>query len=320
MKIGILTSGGDAPGMNAAIRGATRTAIAKGADVIGISRGYEGLLQKETAPLSWRDVGGIEVCGGTILKTTRFLPFLEKTVQQKAADLLRELGIDALLVIGGDGSMRGAAALESLGIPTAVVPATIDNDMSGTENTIGYDTAVNTALYAIRKIRDTASAHEHAAVLEVMGHHAGHIALAAGLAGGAEFILVPEIPFDETEIAEKLLTLTKSGRTNCILVCAEGAAHAHELAAKLEAKTHLEISATNLGYIQRGGAPSAQDAILAATLSAAAIEALLAGDHGFLTGISQGNIRRLPYQKAFAEERKLPKNLWKLAEQIGIGK
>lgn len=319
MKLGILTSGGDAPGMNAAIRGAVRTAIAKGAEPIGIFRGYEGVLQEEITSLSWRDVGGIEVRGGTILKTARFLPFLEETVQQKAADILRKQKIDALLVIGGDGSMRGAAALEALGVPTAVVPATIDNDMPGTEDTIGYDTAVNTALYAIRKIRDTASAHERAAVLEVMGHHAGHIALAAGLAGGAEFILVPEIPFDETETAEKLLALTKAGRTNCILICAEGAAHAHELASKLSAETGLEISATNLGYIQRGGAPSAHDSILATTLSAAATDSLLAGKHGFLASIHRGNIKEISYEDAFMMKRALPKDLWALGREIGMG-
>ncbi len=319
MKLGILTSGGDAPGMNAAIRSAVRTAIAKGAEPIGIFRGYEGVLQEEITSLSWRDVGGIEVRGGTILKTARFLPFLEETVQQKAADILRKQKIDTLLVIGGDGSMRGAASLGALGIPTAVVPATIDNDMPGTEDTIGYDTAVNTALYAIRKIRDTASAHERAAVLEVMGHHAGHIALAAGLAGGAEFILVPEIPFDETETAEKLLALTKAGRTNCILICAEGAAHAHELAAKLSSKTGLEISATNLGYIQRGGAPSAHDAILATTLAAAATNSLLKGKHGFLTGIQQGSIKEISYDEAFTKKRMLPKELWELGREIGMG-
>ena len=319
MKLGILTSGGDAPGMNAAIRSAVRTAIAKGAEPIGIFRGYEGVLQAEITPLFWRDVGGIEVRGGTILKTARFLPFLEETVQQKAADILRKQKIDALLVIGGDGSMRGAAALEALGVPTAVVPATIDNDMPGTEDTIGYDTAVNTALYAIRKIRDTASAHERAAVLEVMGHHAGHIALAAGLAGGAEFILVPEIPFDETETAEKLLALTKAGRTNCILICAEGAAHAHELASKLSAKTNLEISATNLGYIQRGGAPSAHDSILATTLAAAATDSLLAGKHGFLASIHQGNVKEISYEEAFTMKRTLSKALWALGREIGMG-
>ena len=319
MKIGILTSGGDAPGMNAAIRSAVRTAIAKSAEPIGIFRGYEGLLQEEITSLFWRDVGGIEVRGGTILKTTRFLPFLEETVQQKAADILQKHHIGALLVIGGDGSMRGAASLEALGVPTAVVPATIDNDMPGTEDTIGYDTAVNTALYAIRKIRDTASAHERAAVLEVMGHHAGHIALAAGLAGGAEFILVPEIPFDETKIAEKLLALTKAGRTNCILICAEGAAHAHELAAKLSAETGLEISATNLGYIQRGGAPSAHDSILATTLAAAATNSLLDGKHGILAGIHQGNVKEISYDEAFAMKRMLPRALWELGRKIGMG-
>ncbi len=320
MKIGILTSGGDAPGMNAAIRSAVRAAIAKGAEPIGIFRGYEGLTKEEITTLSWRDVGGIEVRGGTILKTARFLPFLEETMQQKAADILRKQNIDALLVIGGDGSMRGAASLETRGIPTAVVPATIDNDMPGTEDTIGYDTAMNTALYAIRKIRDTASAHERAAVLEVMGHHAGHIALAAGLAGGAEFILVPEIPFHEKEIAEKLLALTKAGRTNCILICAEGAAHAHELAARLSVETNLEISATNLGYIQRGGAPSAHDSILATTLAAAATKSLLTGKHGFLAGIHQGNIQEISYEEAFTRKRTLPKELWDLGREIGTGR
>lgn len=318
-RIGILTSGGDAPGMNAAIRSAVRTVISAGGSAVGIDRGYEGLLAGEFHPLLWKSVGGIVHHGGTMLKTARCPSFVEPAAQQKGADLLRGQEISGLIVVGGDGSMAGAAALEGLGIPTAVVPGTIDNDMCGTEETIGYDTAVNTVLGAASRIRDTAASHDRAAVVEVMGRHSGRIALAAGLAAGAEFTVVPEIPFSVDDIAEGLLSMQREGRTNSLIICAEGAADGRALAGELAEKTGMDICATILGYIQRGGAPSARDAILGAVLGAAAAEGLLTGNHGFLAGMKGSRPHMVSYADAFAEKREFYKEGYHLAMRIGAG-
>lgn len=318
-RIGILTSGGDAPGMNAAIRSAVRTVISAGNEAVGIDRGYEGLLAGEFHPLLWKSVGGIVHHGGTMLKTARCPSFMDPVVQQKGASLLQDHGVEGLIVVGGDGSMAGAAALEKLGIPTAVVPGTIDNDMCGTEETIGYDTAVNTVLAAASRIRDTAASHDRAAVVEVMGRHSGRIALAAGLASGAEFTVVPEVPFSVEDIAEGLLSMQQEGRTNSLIICAEGAADGRALAAALAEKTGMDICATILGYIQRGGAPSARDAILGAILGAAAAEGLLAGHRGFLAGIKGSRTHIVSYADAFAEKRAFYKEGYDLAMRIGAG-
>lgn len=319
-KLALLTSGGDAPGMNAAIRSIIRTATALGMECWGIFRGYEGLLEEDLIRLAWRDGGGIIHHGGTVLKTARCPAFLERAVQEKAAAILGKRGIDGLVVIGGDGSMAGAAALEALGIPTAVVPATIDNDMGGTEETIGYDTAVNTVLDAIRRIRDTAASHDRAAVVEVMGRHAGHIALAAGLAGGAEFTLVPEVPFDRRELAACLLDMLREGRTNCIIICAEGAADGRELSDWLRHATGIDICTTILGYIQRGGAPTARDTLLGTTLGAAAVETLAAGRHGFLAACRGSRIHIIPYDEAFRDKRPFYTAGYELSLRIGAGR
>lgn len=305
--------------MNAAIRGAVRTALSAGCRVQGIYRGYEGLLEADMEELFWKSVGGIVNRGGTILKTARCPGFHQKEQQEKAAKILRDRGIDGLIVIGGDGSMAGAASLEALGTATAVVPGTIDNDMCGTEETIGYDTAVNTALEAMNRIRDTAASHNRAAVIEVMGRHSGNIALAAGLAGGAEFTLVPEIPFDRKKIAARLTDMMKEGRTNCLLVCAEGAADGRELADWLKKETDIDLCVTILGYIQRGGAPSARDAMLGALLGAAAAENLLAGKHGFLAGMKGGRKCVVSYADAFSEKKEFRKEDHALAMRIGAG-
>lgn len=319
-RIGILTSGGDAPGMNAAIRSAVRTVISHGGLAVGIDRGYEGLLAGECQPLVWKSVGGIVHHGGTMLKTARCPSFMAPAVQERAAAILREREIGGLIVIGGDGSMAGAAALERLGIPTAVVPGTIDNDMCGTEETIGYDTAVNTVLSAASRIRDTAASHDRAAVVEVMGRHSGRIALAAGLAAGAEFTVLPEVPFSVDDIAEGLLSMQREGRTNSLIICAEGAADGRELAGELAEKTGMDICATILGYIQRGGAPSARDAILGAVLGAAAAEGLLAGNHGFLAGMKGSRTHIVSYADAFAEAKAFYKEGYDLAMRIGAGR
>lgn len=319
-RIGILTSGGDAPGMNAAIRSAVRTVISAGGEAFGIDRGYEGLLAEEIEPLSWQSVGGIVTRGGTILKTARCPAFMERDVQRRAAEILGKHGIDGLLVIGGDGSMKGAAALESFGAMTAVVPGTIDNDMRGTEETIGYDTAVNTVLDAMRRIRDTAASHDRAAVVEVMGRHSGRIALAAGLAGGAEFTVVPEISFSVDKIAGGLLAMQKEGRTNSLIVCAEGAMDGRALAEALKERTHMDICATILGYIQRGGAPSARDAFLGAILGAAAAHQLLGGAHGFLAGMKGSQVHIASYEEAAKEPKSFDESPYRLAMRIGAGR
>lgn len=319
-RIAFLTSGGDSPGMNAAIRSILRSAASRGIETWGVFRGYEGLLAGDMIRLGWRDAGGIVHHGGTVLKTARSPAFREKAAQEKAARLLRERGMDALIVIGGDGSMAGAAALEALGIPTATVPATIDNDMCGTEETIGYDTAVNTVLEAIARIRDTAASHDRAAVVEVMGRHAGHIALAAGLAGGAEFTLVPEVPFSRDALAAALMDMQKEGRTNSIIICAEGAADGQELARWLRDATGIDVCATILGYIQRGGAPTARDALLGAVLGAAAVDGLAEGRRGFLAGCLGSRVRLISYEEAFREERSFYRAGYDLAMRIGAGR
>lgn len=319
-RIAFLTSGGDSPGMNAAIRSILRSAASRGIETWGVFRGYEGLLAGDMIRLGWRDAGGIVHHGGTVLKTARSPAFREKAAQEKAACLLRERGMDALIVIGGDGSMAGAAALEALGIPTATVPATIDNDMCGTEETIGYDTAVNTVLEAIARIRDTAASHDRAAVVEVMGRHAGHIALAAGLAGGAEFTLVPEVPFSRDALAAALMDMQKEGRTNSIIICAEGAADGQDLARWLRDATGIDVCATILGYIQRGGAPTARDALLGAVLGAAAVDGLAEGRWGFLAGCLGSRVRLISYEEAFRETRSFYQAGYDLAMRIGAGR
>lgn len=318
-KIGLLTSGGDSPGMNAAIRSVIKTAAGQGAEVFGIHRGYAGLLDEEITPLSIRDAGGIVHHGGTVLKTARCLDFHKPEKQEEAAAILRKYGIEGLVVIGGDGSMAGAACLEKLGIATAVIPGTIDNDMCGTDETIGFDTAVNTVREAAGRIRDTAASHDRAALIEVMGRHAGNIALAAGLAAGAEFVLIPEVPFDREKLAHALTDMTSMGRTNSIIICAEGAADARELGKWLGEVTGIDMCTTILGYIQRGGAPSARDAILGAVLGAAAAEGLLAGKSGFLAGMRDGRLRITSYEDAFAEKKTLDRKGYDLAVSLGAG-
>ncbi len=319
-RIAFLTSGGDSPGMNAAIRSILRSAASRGIETWGVFRGYEGLLAGDMIRLGWRDAGGIVHHGGTVLKTARCPAFREKAAQERAAALLREKEIDALIVIGGDGSMAGAAALEALGTATATVPATIDNDMCGTEETIGYDTAVNTVLEAVARIRDTAASHDRAAVVEVMGRHAGHIALAAGLAGGAEFTLVPEVPFSKETIAAALTDMQKEGRTNSIIICAEGAADGQALARWLRDATGIDVCATILGYIQRGGAPTARDALLGAVLGAAAVDGLAEGRRGFLAGFRNSRTHIISYEEAFRETREFYQAGYDLAMRIGAGR
>lgn len=316
-NIALLTSGGDAPGMNAVIRAVTRKAIHEGLNVFGVSRGYEGLLLGEIEPLLRRDVGGIINKGGTTLKTARCEAFIEKENQEKALDNLKKLNIEALVVIGGDGSMRGAKALSKLGLPTVTIPATIDNDMCGTQYTIGFDTALNTILEAVSKVRDTTSSHERAAVVEVMGRSAGHLALQAGLACGAEVVLLPEHPMPLMEMCERLYTTHKNGKTHSIVIVAEGAYSGYEVAEYIKEKTYFQPSVTVLGYQQRGGSPSARDTIMAARMGEEAIDALVASREGALIGYVDGQIVITDYEEAESQVFKVDEEVYELIHVLG---
>lgn len=297
-RIAVLTSGGDAPGMNAAVRAVVRKGIYEGLDVVGIHRGYEGLLNEELRPLLRRDVGGIVNRGGTLLKTARCPEFMDKVYQKKAAEVLKKYDIDALVVIGGDGSMAGAQALADLGVVTMTIPGTIDNDMCGTEYTIGFDTALNTVVEAVSKIRDTTTAHDRVAIVEVMGRHAGHIAVGSGLACGAEVVLIPEKPVPLEDVCRHLDETHRAGKTNSIIIVAEGAYHSYDVCNFIKEHMHISPSVTVLGYLQRGGMPSAKDAMMAALMSEAAIDGLLAGKRNCLTASVNDHIVLLPYEEA----------------------
>ncbi len=305
-KIGVLTSGGDAPGMNAAIRGVTRYAIQKGLTVEGIIRGYEGLLSHETRPLGRRDVGAIIHRGGTMLRTARCLEFKEKETQKKAVAYLRELEIDALVVIGGDGSMRGAQALSRLGFPTITIPGTIDND-----------TTVNTVLESVNKIRDTAFSHDRVAVIEVMGREAGFIALNAGMASGAEAVLVPEHPVDLAALCRHLEESHRMKKLSSIVIVAEGAAKGADVVDYIKEHTYLSPNLTVLGYVQRGGAPSAYDAIMAGRFAQKAVDSLLAGTYNCVVGLIDNRVVATPYSEAEALRYPIDENLFHLVHLLG---
>ncbi|KUK36538.1 MAG: 6-phosphofructokinase, partial [Thermacetogenium phaeum] len=276
-RIGMLTSGGDAPGMNAAIRAVVRKSIYHGLEVVGIKRGFDGLLKKEFVKLQLGSVADIIHRGGTILHTARSEEFKTEEGQRKGVNNLRDGGIDGLVVIGGDGSFKGALALAKLGVPVIGVPATIDNDVGGTDLTIGFDTAVNNVVDAINKIRDTATSHERIFIIEVMGRHAGHIALYAGLSGGAESILVPEIPVDIDEVIFKLQRGINRGKLHSIIIVAEGAASGLAIGEEIKKRMGQETRVTILGHLQRGGTPTALDRMLASCMGAKAVDLLLEG-------------------------------------------
>ena len=276
--IGVLTSGGDAPGMNAAVRAVVRTGLHKGFRMIGIQRGYNGLLNGECFEMNLRSVSNIISAGGTILYTARCLEFKTKEGQDKGAAKCRELGIDALVVIGGDGSYRGARELAHRGIPMIGLPGTIDNDIACTDYTIGFDTALNTAVEAIDRLRDTMQSHERCSVVEVMGRHAGYLALYVGMAVGATAVLVPEEMFDfEAHVAEKIRRARLGGKTNFMIVVAEGAASAVEVGRQIQEELGLDPRVTILGHIQRGGSPTAKDRVMATRMGYEAVRVLAEG-------------------------------------------
>ncbi|MBR5509221.1 MAG: 6-phosphofructokinase [Lachnospiraceae bacterium] len=287
--IGVLTSGGDAPGMNAAIRAVVRQACANGKKVKGIRRGYQGLLEEDIIDMDRHSVSDVIDKGGTFLFTARCSEFRTEEGQKKGAEICRKHGIDGLVVIGGDGSFAGAQKLANLGINTVGVPGTIDLDIACTEYTIGFDTAVNTAMEAIDKVRDTSTSHERCSIIEVMGRNAGYIALWSGIANGAEDILIPEqYDYDEQKIINNIIANRKRGKKHHIIINAEGIGHSTSMARRIEAATGVETRATILGYMQRGGSPTCQDRVYATMMGAMAVDLLCQGKTNRVVGISNG--------------------------------
>lgn len=318
-RIALLTSGGDSPGMNACIRAVVRKAIYHGLEVVGIRRGFNGFIEADMVPMNLSSVADVIHKGGTILLTARSEKFLTPEGRAKAYENVRRFGIQGLVVIGGDGTFRGAKIFnQEYGLPVAAVPGTIDNDIPGTEQTIGFDTAVNTAVEAINKIRDTATSHERTFVVEVMGRKNGFIALAAGLAGGAESILIPECPFDYNEICERLLRGYRRGKLHSVIVVAEGAADGMEVGRKIKECTGFDTKVTILGHLQRGGSPSAADRILASRMGAKAVELLMAGEARKMVGIKSGKIVALDVEDALAELRSIDLEMYNLAGILSI--
>ena len=299
--IGVLTSGGDAPGMNVAIRAVVRTAIAKGLKVKGILKGYNGLLNEEIIDMDALSVADIIHRGGTILYTARCLEFITPEGQQKAADICKKHGIDGLIVIGGDGSFRGAQKLAALGINTIGVPGTIDLDIACTDYTIGFDTAINTAMEAIDKIRDTSTSHERCSIIEVMGRNAGYIALWCGIANGAEDILLPErYNGDEQAIINHIIDGRKKGKKHHLIINAEGIGHSTGMARRIEAATGIETRATILGYMQRGGSPTCKDRMYASIMGSYAVDLLVAGKSNRLVAYKDGRFVDYDIDEALA--------------------
>ncbi len=314
-KIGVVTAGGDAPGMNAAIRAVVRTAIFNGLHVLGVERGYAGLIEGKICDLDIRSVSGIINHGGTMLRTARCEEIRTDQGIQKAVHSLRTHKIEGLVVIGGDGSFRGASELHEVSrIPIIGVPATIDNDVFGTDTTIGFDTAVNTALFLIDKIRDTATSHERVFVVEVMGRKRGFLALAVGFAAGAEFVLVPEIKSDMVSICNKLMEGRRNGKTSEIIVKAEGAGSLPLIAEEIKKRTEYDVRLSILGHALRGGAPTAQSRTLANRFGACAVDLLLKGTKKNMVGIKGQKIVCIDLDNSWKQKKPLNKQLYRLAE------
>ena len=315
--IGVLTSGGDAPGMNAAIRAVVRTAIARGLKVKGIKKGYQGLLNEEIIDMESRSVSEIIQKGGTILGTARCLEFKTKEGQQKGAEICRKHGIDGIVVIGGDGSYRGAQALSRLGINTIGIPGTIDLDIACTDYTVGFDTAINTAMTAIDKVKDTSSSHERCSIIEVMGRNAGYIALWCGVANGAEDILLPEkYDFNEQEIINNIIVNRRRGKTHHIIINAEGIGHSTSMARRIEAATGIETRATILGYMQRGGNPTCKDRYYASIMGSYAVDIMLQGKTNRVVGHQHGEFVDFDIEEALNMQKGIDEYQWEVAHLL----
>ncbi len=315
--IGILTSGGDAPGMNAAIRACVRRAIQNGLTVKGIERGYSGLLQEEIIDMDKRSVSDIIQRGGTILGTARCEEMRTEEGQKEAAAICRKHGIDGLVVIGGDGSYRGALALSRQGINAIGLPGTIDLDIACTDYTIGFDTSINTAMQAIDKVRDTSSSHERCSIIEVMGRNAGYIALWCGIANGAEDILLPEkYDYDEQKIVDNIINNRKHGKKHHIIINAEGIGHSTSMARRIEAATGIETRATILGYMQRGGSPTCKDRYYASIMGAYAADIVAAGKRDRIVAYRHGEFLDVDIEEALAMTKSIPDYQYEISQAL----
>ncbi len=309
-RIGILTSGGDTPGMNAAIEAAVMTAKIHGIKIIGVMKGYKGLLEGRLHEMRSAEVKGITNKGGTILKTARCLEMKTAEGQEKAVNVLKAFGIEGLIVIGGDGSFMGAQAISARGIPTIGLPGTIDNDLAYTDFTIGFDTAVNSVVSEIKKIRDTMDSHERIGIIEVMGNKCGDIALFSGVAGGAEYIVLPEVPYDIDDLCLSLQNRAIKGQLTSIVVLSEGVGKGADYAKYIKEKTHLDAKAIVLGYIQRGGDPTAFDRIMATNMGSRAVELLIEGQGNRVVGLRDCKIVDYSIEEALKMEMKFDKGLY----------
>ncbi|ATW23689.1 6-phosphofructokinase [Candidatus Formimonas warabiya] len=317
-RVAVLTSGGDAPGMNAALRAVVRTAIYYGIEVIGVKRGYSGLIKSDFIPLGIGSVADIIHRGGTILRTARCEEFFHREGREKAVRNMVSAGIEGLVAIGGDGTFRGAVELEKLGMPVVGIPGTIDNDIPCTQWTIGFDTAVNTVVDAINKIRDTATSHERVFVIEVMGRKAGFIALAAGLAGGAESIIIPEKPFEVGDVITKIMRGQNRGKLHSIILVAEGVSGALEISKKIHEAAGLDTRVTILGHIQRGGSPTAWDRILASRMGAEAVKQLIQGERKKMIGIKGDAIKSYDIEWALSQTHEINMQDYHLSAILSI--
>lgn len=317
--LALLTSGGDAPGMNCAVRAVVRTAIAHDLKVKTVHDGYNGLIEGDIREASLATVGGIINLGGTILGTARCEEFRTPEGRKKAFEQVRKHEVDALVVIGGDGSFHGADALyREFDLPTAGVPGTIDNDIAGTDYSIGFDTALNTAISAIDKIRDTATSHERLFVVEVMGRHAGFIALETAIGGGAEAVLIPEVPYDLQKICERIEKGIQRGKRSSIVVVAEGAGSSIEIGYRIRKMLNVDTRVAVIGHLQRGGSPTALDRMVASKLGRAAVEVLLEGKYGQMVGIVSGQMKSYPLNHAWKAKKEIDPEVLRLAEILSL--
>lgn len=315
--IAVLTSGGDAPGMNAATRAVVRTALAKGLKVKGVLKGYNGLLNEEIIDMDATSVSDTIDRGGTILYTARCLEFVDPEYQKKGAEICKKHGIDGLVVIGGDGSFKGAQKLSALGVNTIGVPGTIDLDIACTEYTIGFDTAINTAMQAIDKIRDTSTSHERCSIIEVMGRNAGHIALWCGIANGAEDILIPgKYDFNEERIIKSIIENKKRGKKHHIIINAEGIGHSSSMAKRIEEATGVETRATILGHMQRGGSPTCKDRVYASMMGSMAVELLCEGKTNRVVAYKHGEFVDFDIDEALAMTKDVDDNMYEVSKLL----
>lgn len=315
-KIGILTSGGDSPGMNAAIRAVTRTAVANGIEVVGIRDGYKGLVEGDYVPFVRSSVSETISRGGTILGSARLPEFKEEAVMMKGIEKLKENNIDALVVIGGDGTYRGADALTKHGINCIALPGTIDNDIEGTDYTIGFDTALNTVVECVDKLRDTSNSHHRCSVVEVMGNRCGDLAIYSGISCGAEILITPETGYDEEAVLEKLRYLENQGKNHAIVIVSEKTCDVKSLADKISKSTGFSGRATILGHIQRGGSPTPSDRVLASRMGAKAVELLVEGIGGHCVGIRNNEIVSMPIEECVSMPRSSRKAFYRLFDKL----